>query len=155
MVFAQRLPVLAADGYDYADAFAARIGEADTRTAEQVIRDGLENAPGWLRLVVLTAHRYVLRFDLAHTPLPTHVAGWVIMDNDHDHIVLWAGGPLVEGRIVARRPTPSTAVLETSVRYRRPLLAPMLWTAVGPLHRVVAPFLLRRATSNPSLTRLP
>ncbi|WNG90812.1 hypothetical protein [Mycobacterium sp. ITM-2016-00318] len=73
--------------------------------------------------------------------------GWKIVDADHDSIRLGAEGPLIEGVLVARR-TRSAAALETSVTYRRPLVARLVWAAVGPVHRRVGPYLLRRATAS-------
>jgi hypothetical protein len=146
MGFGQRRSTVA-DGYDYADAFEARLSEADIRTAEQVVRAGLDGAPLWLRMMVAIAHRHVLRLELAAAGTPNHVAGWEIVDSEGDRITLRASGSLIDGQIVARRPTPSTAVLETFVKYRRPVLARLVWTAVAPVHRAVAPTLLRNAVN--------
>jgi len=38
-------------------------------------------------------------------------------------------------------------VLTTSLRYRRPVLARVVWICVGPLHRRIAPYLLERAAA--------
>ena len=56
-------------------------------------------------------------------------------------------GPLLGGLLVVRRVPPSTAVLETFVSYRQPVLARIVWTAVAPIHRAVVPYLLRRAAT--------
>lgn len=49
MTFVHRREVLVADGYDYADAFEMSAGEVDPRSAEDVVRSGLEGAPRWRR----------------------------------------------------------------------------------------------------------
>ena len=149
MALVHRREVLVADGYDYADAFEMSAGDVDARSAEDVLRAGLEGAPRWLRPIVAIAHRRVLALDLAPLSAPNHVAGWEIVDSDDDNITLRAGGPLLDGLLVARRTSPSSAVLETFVRYRRPVLASLIWTAVAPIHRAVVPILLRRAATVP------
>jgi hypothetical protein len=98
-------------------------------------------------MVVLIAHRHVLRFELASGGTPNHVMGWEVLSAEHDMMRLRATGPLMEGVLVARRASPSSAALETYVRYRRPVLGRIIWTAVAPVHRAVAPYLLRRAAA--------
>ena len=147
MAFVHRREVLVADGYDYADAFEMSAGEVDARSAEDIVSAGLEGAPRWLRPIVAIAHRYVLGLDLAPLSAPNHIAGWEIVDSDQDTTTLRAAGPLLEGLLVARRTSPSSAVLETFVRYRAPVLAPLIWAAVAPVHRAVVPILLRRAAA--------
>jgi hypothetical protein len=136
-----------AEGCDYADAFEVSLSEPDMRTAEELFRAGIEGAPRWLRMVVLTAHRHVLRFQLAPLGTPDHVLGWKILTAEPEVIRLRATGPLLHGTLVARRIAPSGAVLETFVTYRRPVLARIIWTAVAPVHRAVAPYLLERAAT--------
>jgi uncharacterized protein DUF2867 len=145
VVVVQRRSVVADETCDYADAFEVSVSTPDTRTAEEVVRAGLEGAPGWLGMMVLIAHRYVLRFELAPAGTPNHIMGWEVLSADHDVMRLRATGSLMEGMLVARRAGPSAVVLETYVTYRRPVLARIVWTVVGPIHRVVAPYLLRRA----------
>jgi hypothetical protein len=145
MVVVQRRSIVTSDEYDYADAFEVSVSRADTRSAEEVVRAGLEGAPRWLRTMVLTAHRHVLRFELAPGGTPNHVMGWEVLTAEHDSIRLRATGPLMHGVLVARRVGPNTAVLETYVSYRQPVLGRIVWTAVAPIHRAVAPYLLRRA----------
>ena len=76
--------------------------------------------------------------------------GWEVVDADHDGIKLAATGPLIDGVLIAKRIGSSTAALETSVRYRRPIVARVVWAAVGPVHRRVGPYLLSRATASAS-----
>jgi hypothetical protein len=143
----QRRPVVAAEGFDYADAFEVAISEGDTRSALEMVRAGVEGMPVWLGVIVLFAHRYALRLDLAPLSAPNHLLGWEIVAKDHDAIRLRAAGPLFDGMLVASRSSPSTAMLETFVAYRRPGLARPIWTAVAPIHRAVVPVLLRKAVT--------
>jgi hypothetical protein len=147
MAFVQRRSIVAVEGCDYADAFECPIPDGDSRTAEEMVWAGLNGAPSWLGLIVLIAHRYVLRLELAPPATPNHLVGWEIVDAEPDRMEMRASGPLVEGALVARRILPSTAVLETFVTYRRPVLARRIWMAVAPIHRAVAPVLLRRAAT--------
>ena len=147
MVVVQRRSIVAAEGCDYADAFEVPMHAADTRSAEDLIRAGLAKVPRWLGVVVLMTHRHVLRLELAPGSSPNHLLGWEIQTAEHDNITLRATGPLLGGRLVTRRVPPSTAVLETYVSYRRPVPARIIWTAVAPIHRAVASYLLRRAAT--------
>ena len=52
----------------------------DTRSAEELVRAGLQGAPSWLRVIVLIAHRHVLRLELAPPATPNHLLGWEIVD---------------------------------------------------------------------------
>jgi hypothetical protein len=147
VVVVQRRPIVAGERFDYADTFEVAVGLPDARSAQEVVQAGLEGAPRWLRMVVLIAHRHVLRFELASGGTPNHVMGWEVLSAEHDVMRLRATGPLMEGVFVARRASPSSAALETYVRYRRPVLGRIIWTAVAPVHRAVAPYLLRRAAA--------
>jgi Protein of unknown function (DUF2867) len=147
VVVVQRRSIVIDESCDYADAFEVAVGEFDSRSAEEVVRAGLQGVPRWLGALVLLAHRHVLRFELARGEMPNHVMGWEVLSADHDMMRLGATGPLMDGVLVARRAGPSAAVLETYVSYRRPALGRIIWTAVAPIHRAVAPYLLRRAAA--------
>jgi Protein of unknown function (DUF2867) len=142
----QRRSIVATERCDYADAFEVTLAATDGRSAEELVRAGLESVPQWLGAAVLIAHRYVLRFDLAPLSAPDHLLGWEIADREPDSIRLSAAGPLLDGVLVAKRIPPSTAVLETFVNYRRPM-ARLVWAAVAPIHRAVVPVLLRGAAT--------
>jgi hypothetical protein len=131
---------------DYADTFEVRTPEPDDRTAEQWIRAGLEGAPGWMRRVILVAHRHVLGFRLGPQDAPDHVLGWRIASSTPDVMRLEAASGLLRGALVARRVDPSCVRLTTMLFFRRPP-ARVIWAVVGPLHRRIAPFLLARAAN--------
>jgi uncharacterized protein DUF2867 len=134
-------------GSDYRDIFEVPLTASDDRSAKELYLAGIASMPTWLALVVLVAHRYLLRLRLAPASAPRHLMGWQIMDSDHDSLRLGAAGPLIDSVLVARR-TGSTAVLETSLTYRRSVLGRLVWAVVGPVHRKVGPYLLRRATAS-------
>ena len=106
MAVVQQRSVVAAEGFDYADAFEVPMSKADARSAEQLVRAGLKGVPRWLGMVVLVAHRHVLRLGLAPGSSPKHVLGWEILTAEHDSIRLRATGPLLHGLLVARRVPP-------------------------------------------------
>ena len=132
--------------FDYADAFEVRAITPDERTMESLARAALEDVPLALRVVILAAHRFVLRFRLGPLSSVAHVLGWRIVTSAPDCVVLEADGPLIRGVMVGRRSGPSVTVLETFVFYHQPAARPV-WTVVGVLHRRIAPILLRRAAA--------
>ena len=71
----QRRSIVAAEGCDYADAFEIPMSAADTRSAEDLVRAGLEEVPRWLGVVVLMVHRHVLRLELVQRLLVESSSG--------------------------------------------------------------------------------
>lgn len=133
------------DTYDYADRFEIPLRVDDDRTAEQVFMAGLQGAPPALRRAVLLVHRHILGFRLGPASSPEHVLGWQIVTREPHAMTLETSGPLMGGVLVARR-TPTAALLDTFVYYRRPS-ARVIWTCISPIHRAVAPYLMNRAAS--------
>ncbi|WP_369830564.1 DUF2867 domain-containing protein [Mycobacterium sp. 1245111.1] len=125
------------------DVFEVPTRPADSRTAEQALRDALGQNPRALGAVVLWIHRHVLGFRLGPASSPEHLIGWSIMRSDADEVVLAANGPLMHGEMDLRRQDGRRAVLTTRLHYRRRLAARAVWLAVGPLHRVIAPQLAK------------
>jgi hypothetical protein len=132
---------------DYADSFELVLAHPDEHTAEEWIRAGLEQ-PVLSRLIVLI-HRRVLRFDLGPADAH-HILGWCIVRSEPDVLQLSTGGPIMRAEIVARRSSPESAVVTTFVFYERPS-SRHVWRIVGPIHRRVAPHLIKRAAG--TLTR--
>ncbi|MGV0048605.1 DUF2867 domain-containing protein [Mycobacterium colombiense] len=130
---------------DYVDVFEVPITAGDTRTAEQTFRDGLGDSPGAGGRLVLWIHRHVLRLRLGPARSSGHLIGWPIVRSDPDELVLAVGGPLMRGELTLRRQDGRRAVLTTRLHYRRRIAAPAVWALIGPLHRVVAPRLMRRS----------
>jgi hypothetical protein len=147
----RRCPVIAENpppgksAYDYADAFEVTLPEGDGRTAEQVVRAGLQHAPPKLRSTIVVMHRHVLRFQLGPVSSPNHVVGWQIMTSEPDVFLMEASGPLIDGAIVARRVGERAARLTTFVVFRRRRLASLIFLLVAPMHRRVAAYLMERA----------
>jgi hypothetical protein len=133
------------DAADYVDVFEAPIQPADSRTAEQTVRDGFGQAPGAGGAAVLWIHRHVLGFRLGPLSSPEHVFGWSIVHSDTDEVVLAANGPLMHGEMDVRRESARRAVLTTRLHYRHRFAGRVVWAAVGPLHRAIAPQLIKRA----------
>lgn len=130
---------------DYVDVFEVPITAGDARTAEQTFRDGLGDSPGAGGHLVLWIHRHVLRLRLGPARSSGHLIGWPIVRSDPDELVLAVGGPLMRGELTLRRQDGRRAVLTTRLHYRRRIAAPAVWALIGPLHRVVAPRLMRRS----------
>jgi hypothetical protein len=127
---------------DYADSFELLLPRPDAHTAEEWVRTGLEQP--LLRNLIVLVHRRVLRFTLGPQGSDTHILGWRIVQSTPDVLELTTGGPLMRAVIVARRTSTTSATASTFVFYERASTA-HLWRVVGPLHRRVAPYLLKRA----------
>jgi hypothetical protein len=126
---------------DYADAFEVTVDEADTRTAEEVMRTGLSRVAPSRFSALLMAHRHLLGFRLGPPSAPDHVMGWRVVTSEPDQCRLEADGPVMAGTMVMRRADPVTMRLTTFVRYRQPL-ARIIWAFAGPIHRRAAPQLM-------------
>jgi len=131
---------------DYVDVFEVPIAAGDVRTAEQSFRDGLGDRPGMGGNLVLWIHRNVLRLRLGPSRSSGHLIGWPIVRSDPDELVLATRGPLMRGELTLRRQDGRRAVLITRLHYRRRVAARAVWALIGPLHRMVAPRLMRRST---------
>ncbi len=130
---------------DYVDVFEVPIAAGDVRTAEQSFRDGLGDRPGVGGNLVLWIHRNVLRLRLGPSRSSGHLIGWPIVRSDPDELVLATRGPLMRGELTLRRQDGRRAVLITRLHYRRRVAARAVWALIGPLHRMVAPRLMRRS----------
>jgi hypothetical protein len=128
---------------DYTDVFEVPLVDGDVRTAEQMLRDALGTETGGNP--VLWIHRHVLRFRLGPRSSPDHLIGWQITHSDPEELVLTTSGSLMRGELTLRREDGRRATLTTRVHYRSKRAARAVWTVVGPMHRVVAPQLMRRA----------
>jgi Protein of unknown function (DUF2867) len=135
---------ISGDAADYADVFEVPIQPTDSRTAEQAFRDALGQTPGALGAAVVWIHRHILGFHLGPFSSPEHVIGWSIMRSDADEIVLAANGPLMHGQLDMQRQDGRRAVLTTRLHYRHKFTGRMVWAIVGPLHRTIAPQLMKR-----------
>jgi hypothetical protein len=153
-VFAERA---AADeaAADYVDVFEVPVREDDSRTAEQALRDALGSTSSTGGRLVLWIHRHILRFRLGPSSSPDHAIGWSIAHSERDEIVLATDGSLMRGQLRLRREDGRRAVLTTRLHYRHKVIARAVWAFVGPLHRIIAPELMKRAAQPGLRTPVP
>ena len=127
---------------DYADAF--RILTTTRHTAEQWARRLFESGPaGPRRIFALLAWQGVLGLRLAPPDAPGQIAGWAIVENQDEIIVLHAASRLMVARMVIEV-SGSDARFTTLLHYERPA-ARLIWAVAGNLHRALAPQVLDRA----------
>ena len=140
--------------YDYADAFEVRTPEPVLGSPEGVARAALEGAPPAVRFGIWFAWHVLLRFRLGpRSGSPDHVFGARTVRSDQELIELELAGPLMRGVIVGRILDPTRNAATTFVFFERPLLARVVWTLVGPLHRTLAPYLLKHGATRLEVTR--
>lgn len=132
---------------DYADLFTIDGPESGTRSARQLAERALEHAAWPVRSAIWFAHRHLLRFRLGPRSSPDHVLGWTVVADEPDMIELEAESTLLRAVVVMRR-VEATWTFTTQLFYARRAQAPALWTVVGPLHRRIAPYLLKGAVAS-------
>ena len=135
-------PLLAGATPDYADAFELRLARPDAHTAGQWVQAALAEAPSAVTALIRFVHARVLRFELS--PQDDSILGWHTVSSTPEALHLRTQGPLLRAEIVLRRGSPSTATVSTFLFYGH-RFTPLLWRVVGPLHRRIAPYLMRRA----------
>jgi hypothetical protein len=131
--------------YDYADAFECTLAAPDGRTAADWMHAGLEEAPRALRALIVFAHTKVLGLRLSAPDAPGHVLGWEVAHADDHVITLVAASSSIHAVLVGERTGSASCRLTTYLTFDRPRVARPLWALVGPLHRRIAPYLLRMA----------
>jgi hypothetical protein len=136
-------PAMRGGTYDYADSFDVRLEKADHHSPEQWVRTSLEESGQVIRGLIRIVHGRVLRFELGPTDA-AHVLGWRIVTAGPDAVHIAAHGRLMHADIMARRTSPTRLTVTTFLVYERPA-ARVVWVAVGPLHRRIAPYLMGRA----------
>jgi hypothetical protein len=141
-------PLIGDAPYDYADCFEIQLGASDPRSAEELARCGLDDAPLAVREMIWIVHRYVLQLRLAPRASAGHLRGWTIVTSEPDVVQLEATSPLL-GRavIVLRRLDSTRATFTTHLFFDQAAQARALWTVIGPLHRRAAPGLLEYAAA--------
>jgi hypothetical protein len=117
-------PVVAAGGYDYADAFELRLEGPDRGSPEGWVRAGVDATPAWIKRIA------------GH---PDGLGPARVVESDGEVVVLEDSDRLMDTVIIGRNVEPQRRVLTTVLRYRRPLLARAVWAVVGILHRRTAP----------------
>ena len=127
-------------GPDYADLFTLTTDDAARRSPEQWARAALEDVAGLQGQVIW---RVMLGLRLKWRSSPDHVAGWRIADRSDRWIRLEARSWMLTGHLVMHVADQQVS-LATFIRYDRPAAA-RVWSRLSPIHRRVAPDLLRDA----------
>jgi len=116
----------------------------DRRSAEQWARDGFERLPVTIRRSGLLIHRWILGFRLGPWISSDHVFGWRIVTSEPELLHLEAQSKLLSGHMVWRLHDERLA-MTTFLQYERRRTAPVVWAAIGNIHRGGAPYLLKLA----------
>ena len=117
---------------DYSDCF--RVASVSGSTAADWARASLRGADGAFSRVVWQG---TLGFELASSGTPGTLVGWAIRHDTAERFVLEADGPRMAGRMVFELEGDEVR-WTTSLRYHRSI-AGLIWAAVGPGHRRLAP----------------
>ncbi len=126
-------PIAAARRYDYADAFEVRLPEPDPYPPETWVRAGLAATPGVVERIV-----GLLGLRDAPASAAGHLSVFRIVESGPEVVHLEASVPLIQVVMVGRRVEPTRRTLTTVLRYERPVLARLIWSIVGVVHRRVA-----------------
>lgn len=126
---------------DYGDSF--RTGCPELFTAEAWARSAFEGPDRRHRLSQQSVWRGVLQLDLGPLDEPARVAGWEVVEQTDERLVLRAGSWHLAARLVFDA-EPDGARVTTLVRYRNPA-GRAAWAMVGPLHRRAVPGILAAA----------
>jgi hypothetical protein len=126
----------------YADVFVAPLSRPTNRSAEECMRDALEGAP----LLVRTFVSFGWRFVLGLKPVRSNaILGWPIASSSGDVIVLEQHSRLLDAALLLRR-YDDHLTWATRVHYKSRAALPV-WAVVRLLHRVIAPYSLRRSAA--------
>lgn len=137
-------PVATAQRYDYADAFELRLPEPDPHPPEAWVRVGLDSTPKWVDRIA-----GLLGVGSSPAESADHIGDFRITESGPDLVRLEASLPLMHVVLVGRRAEPTRRVFTSVLRYRRPVLARLIWSVVGIGHRRAARQLI---TSNISIS---
>jgi hypothetical protein len=130
-------------GADRAITYELAAGDARATSAEQWARATWEGAPTIVRWLLVLGWRFVLGLRLAPGRSPTHVLGWLIVDDRPDTTTLHARSALITGHNVVIVQD-SVVLWTTLVHYDRPVARP-IWRLVELVHRIVLPYTLTHA----------
>jgi hypothetical protein len=130
-------------GASYSDAYQLETHTDDQRSPAEWAADVFEGSP--LRGFVRLGWRWGLLLRLAPKGTPGHVLGWTVqtVPGRPDVAVLAQESPLMSARLVFRAPA---GILQFSTYVRATSIAGhVVWTVTAPLHRRLAPHLLKSA----------
>jgi hypothetical protein len=128
---------------DYADAFAIQAEEEFP--AMGWVREALEHVAVLDMIAMQAIWRIVLGLRLDALGSSGHVAGWRILEEGDDAVVLGADSRVMDARIVFEV-TRQVATMTTLLRFRsHSRLARVVWLAAGTAHRRAVPKILGRS----------
>jgi len=130
---------------DYTDSYRVRRPGAAERSPEEWMRAALERAPWPLRTFIRVGWRAVLGFQLGPSGSVLHVLGWPIVGSGPEEVVLHQRSALIDARL-RLRVSDDEIEWATWVRYEH-TAARIVWAGVGPIHRRIVPYVLRRAVA--------
>lgn len=134
----------AGDRYDYADSFELRLPAPEAQVPEAWVRAGMADSPA---VVEWVADR--LGIGDGSTRSDHEIEGGQVLESTADVVQIEWSLPLMRVVVVGRRIEPSGRRLTSFLYYERPVLARLVWAAVGVGHRRMARRLL--ASNVPSL----
>lgn len=133
---------------DYADEFTLRLPESGSWTAETWARTMLGDAPDLAERLIW---RSFLGFTLISSPGRHHVAGWPIVEASVNRVQLAnSSGRMTGGFVITTAEMSVTLRTEASYESHS---GRVIWSALSPIHRMLAPGLLRSAYRHLSSTR--
>ncbi|MGW6915222.1 hypothetical protein ACWGB8_15610 [Kitasatospora sp. NPDC054939] len=132
-------PVATARRYDYADAFELRLPAPDVHAPETWVRAGLDGTPKWVDRIAA-----MLGMGGAPAGSTEEVGGFRLVESRTDMVRLETSLPLMHVVVVGRLVAPDRRVFTSVLYYRRPVLARLVWAAVGIGHRRAARQLITR-----------
>jgi hypothetical protein len=135
--------------HDYADAFEVTVDHAVRWPAERWARVIFEGAPPPIRVLLLMGWRVALGFRLGPRDAPDHVLGWRITDREPNAIGLGLESSAMTAQVTVA--VDSGAVCQSTWVGHRGWVARARWALVGPVHRLLVPYLLGRAATDHQL----
>lgn len=129
---------------DYAWAFELPVPDARSRTPEEWARAAFEGAPAFQRGFLTFGWKVGLGLKMGPKTGPKHILGWHIRHSDPDRLTFEADSRIVDTQNVVLDDD-STVTWITFVRYNN-VLGRVLWALAAPVHQVLTPFSLKRAS---------
>jgi hypothetical protein len=128
---------------DYLDLFTATTNGASERPVEDWARAVLEGGPGYLRLGVFVAQRFLLGLRLGPRRSPDYILGWKIADRGDSWVRIEAASWMMTASLVFKVDETRLS-MATFVRYDR-RLASLVWPPGSILHRKLGLAVMDRA----------
>jgi hypothetical protein len=132
-------PIVLGRAFDYTDAFVVDLPEPDDRPPAEWVREGLAAMPKWVE-----RGARAIGVQPVKDPPPGQLDVFRIVSTDDDVVHLEKALPLLHVDFIGRNVGPRRRMITTGLTYRRPLLATIVWTIIGPGHRWGARRMLAR-----------